>query len=139
MDIEQLKSRGAIVKAGLTPVEVTWRHEDEETGEEVSDTFTVFVKRLSVGWLERAFTEVARNPNLSRSAAIISEGVRFGENGVEKLSYEEANQLHYGLARVLTSAFDKINQPKEVADTKNSEPPMSSGTSSSSTESAAAQ
>lgn len=138
MDIKQLKARGGIVTSPPVPVEVTWTHKDPETGELVTDTFTVHVLRKSVGWMDRAIRMSSRDvPNSSRTAAIIAEGIRFGVDGTERLSYEDAVLLDYDLASALIDAFTQVN--KADADPKNLQQKMNFGASSSSAESVVAQ
>lgn len=126
MDINDLKAKGAFVQVPPVPVEVSWTH-DGNDGEKVTDTFIVHVRRMSVGWLDRVFARSRGNPDASRTAALISEGVRFGENGTEKLSYEEACQLDFDLGNALVAAFDRVNRDGDGT-SKNSQPPTSSGT-----------
>jgi hypothetical protein len=113
MELKDLRARGAFVAAPPVPTEVTWVHEDPETGEEMTDTFTVFVRRMSVGWLDRVTTARADSQRSFR-AALISEAVLFGENGQESLTYDEAHQLDPGLATVLISAFNQLNAKRSA-------------------------
>jgi hypothetical protein len=112
MDLKQLRAKGAFVKAPPVPVEVTWVHEDEETKETMTDTFTVHVRRMSVGWLDRVLVP-GPDPMRSRTATLITEGILFGEGGNERMSYEEAYQLNFGLATALLEAFQKVNRKEE--------------------------
>jgi len=112
------------------PTEVTWVHNDDESGEEMVDTFIVHVRRMSVGWLDRVLQPGTGAIDRSRTASLISEAILFGENGEEKISYADAYQLDFGLAAALLGAFSKVNRKGEGAsDPKASTPPMSSGTS----------
>lgn len=135
MDLKQLRARGGFVQAPPVPTEVTWTHNDKETGEEQVDTFTVHVRRMSVGWLDRVLLP---GKDRSRTAALIAEGVLLGEDGKEQMTYEQAYLLDFDLAQALLKAFNKVNS-KDASDPKDSPPPTSSGTSLSSTESAAEQ
>lgn len=126
MDTKQLRAKGAFIATDMEPVEVSWTHADPESGEEMTDTFTVFVRRLSAGWLDRVFARTrVGGPGISRTAALISEGIGFGEGGAERLTYEEAFQLDFDLANELANAFNKVNTGGAV---KKSLPPTSSGT-----------
>jgi hypothetical protein len=117
MDLKQLRAKGAFVKAPPVPTEVTWVHNDEETGEEMTDTFTVFVRRMSVGWLDRVLSP-GPDQHRSRTATLISEGVMFGEGGKERMTYEEAYQLNFGLATALLEAFQRVNRKEEAGGPK---------------------
>lgn len=128
MKIKDLRAKGAIIKASLVPTEVTWIHEDEATGEEQVDTFTVHVRRMSVGWFDRALTAHAGGEH-SRSAALIAECVLLGDNGEEHFTYEEAHQLDVGLANALLGAIQKVNRRGPDDGPKASAPETSSGTS----------
>lgn len=118
MDLKQLREQGAFVKAPPVPVEVTWTRRDEDTGEERSDTFTVFVRRMSVGWFDRVVGVTQSGTPRSRTALLISEGVLFGENGSEQMKYEDAYLLNFGLASVLLEAFNKVNGREGEPDPK---------------------
>lgn len=117
MDLRQLRAKGAFVKVPPVPTEVTWVHNDEETGEEMTDTFTIHVRRMSVGWLDRVFL-AGDGRHLSRTATLISEGILFGEDGKERMTYEEAYQLNFGLATALLEAFQKVNRKEEAGGPK---------------------
>jgi hypothetical protein len=106
MDLKQLKAKGGIVTSVPVAKEVTWVHRDQETGDQVTDTFTVHILKQSFGSIERLFTNTS---DRSRSAAFISECVRFGEGGKEAISYEEAFQLDPSLAAVLVVAANEVN------------------------------
>lgn len=112
MDLKQLRARGAFVKAPPVPTEVTWVHEDEESGETMTDTFTVYVRRMSVGWMDRVLRP-GTDPDRSRTALLISEAILFGEDGKERMRYEDAYELNYGLATALLTAFNNVNRKEE--------------------------
>lgn len=106
MDLKQLKAKGGFVPSVPVAKEVTWVHQDEATGEEVTDTFTVFVVKQSFGSIERLFLG---GDDRSKSSAFISECIRFGDDGKERMSYEDAYQLAPGLAAVLVAAANEVN------------------------------
>lgn len=109
MKLEQLMARGAVVSAEPVKVDVKWTHDDPETGEEVVDEFSVHVLKRSFGAVERLWSAAE---DKSRSAMIISECVRFGEAGEERMTYEQAYQLEPGLATVLLDAYSQVNAAK---------------------------
>jgi len=127
MELSELKSKGAFVDGVPVPVEVEWVHIDPETGELTTDTFTVHVLRKSVGWMDRAFKK-SRGDGGSQTAAVIAEGVRFGKDANERITYEEASKLDIDLAGALSAAFNKVN--RRDFDPKNSQPQTSSGANS---------
>ncbi|MNO31436.1 hypothetical protein D3C76_214100 [compost metagenome] len=131
MNLEQLRAKGGIVESGQVKRSVEWTHVDEQ-GEVITDQFDVFVRRLSYGVMEEALATVGQSQNRSLTSALISAAVGFGEDGQETITYDEARQLHPGLAKVLSEAVRSVNGTGGNV----SRPPMSSGTSSSSPESA---
>ena len=127
MNLQDLKDKGAI-QAPHEPIEVTWEHADPKTGEWMVDTFTVHVRKMSVGWMDRmrsrAAREVAKETlkrkrngkakelkevTWSQAAALISAAILFGENADESLTYEEADLLDFQLSRTLLRAFNTVN------------------------------
>lgn len=119
MDLAALKARGGLISAAPVPKDVEWTHADPETGEKVTDKFTVHILRHSYGAMERM---VLGEGERSKGALLVSSCVRFGADGEEAMSYEEAYQLDPGLAAVLMKAINEVNAAK------NSPPPMKSGT-----------
>lgn len=125
MDLKQLTDLGGVRPAALVPVEVTWARLDDVTGEDLSTTFTVHVRRLAYIDQERIFVmsgmldEIeddedgpkAAKPAKSANAALIATAVRFGDSGEEDLSYEMACNLHHSLAMTLIRAINKVNPP----------------------------
>lgn len=137
MDLDDLKKNGGIVPVAPVEKEVTWTRTDD-SGEEVSDTFTIHVRRRSYGSIEKIITAGLSDSERSRSAMFISESLLLGEDGCQQISYEDAYQLHPTLAAVFVNAINEVNGLGR-AEPKKSQPPMSSGTNLSSTESAAEQ
>ena len=109
MNLKQLKQRGAFVPAAPVPRQVEWVHIDPDTGEEVTDQFTVHVRRRSYGSIERIMTASMADETRSRSAMFIAESILLGEGGTESISYEDAYQLDPGLAAVLVEAINEVN------------------------------
>jgi hypothetical protein len=52
MKLQELKDKGGFVPSAPIPMEVTWTRPGPD-GAEVSDTFTIHVKRQSFGTIER--------------------------------------------------------------------------------------
>jgi hypothetical protein len=98
MDLRELKAKGGFVSTEPVPVEVTWKHGG------TSDTFTTYVVRPSGGAVERiAFTKDER----SKMAAFVAECIRLGEEK-ERLTYEQAYSLEFGLLFALSDAVNKL-------------------------------
>lgn len=123
MDLAALKARGGVISAAPIPKEVEWTHTDLESGETVTDKFTVHVIRHAYGAIERM--TLAANDK-SKGALLISHCMRFGD-GTEEMAYEDAVQLDPGLAAVFMRAINEVNEPK------NSRPKTKSGANSSQT------
>ena len=140
MNLTELKARGALVQSPPVAREVTWQPTDPETGQPVGKPvlFTVFVKRPSAGWLDRARTAAARSAHgISYRSALISHAIVFGEKLDEQFTYDEADMLQEALAEALYDAYLAVNAPppapkaKEEAEgdfAKNSGPTPGSGT-----------
>lgn len=109
MDLKQLMARGAIVESGLVAVDVKWTHIDPETQLEVTDEFKVHVVRQSFGQIERLWNTPDER---SRGAQLISEQIRFGQAGEERLTYEQAYALDPGLATELLAAHNAVNSKR---------------------------
>lgn len=128
MKLDELRARGGLIDPTLVKKNVLWNKVDED-GEIDAVNFDVFVRKNSFGLLDLANQE-ARNGR-SRSATVIANGIRLGENGEEEMTYEDAYNLEPSLSVVLFNAFMEVNKPR-TAEEKNSQPPTSSGTNSSS-------
>jgi hypothetical protein len=111
MDLAELQKIGGFVPLEPVTTDVTWTPPE---GDQV--TFTVLVKRLSAGSLERLWTDARKDR--SHSAMLIAESVLLGE---ERLTYEQAFQLAPSLATALLDCIDRVNPQKKqtVAAAKN--------------------
>ena len=113
MDLKTLREKGGFVPSVPEKREVSWTHIAED-GTEVTDTFTVFIRKVSCGVIDR-IQAAARaavtggGPGISQRALVISEAVLLGEDGTERLSYAEAEALDPSLAEVLTGAINAVN------------------------------
>jgi len=122
MKLEQLKQKGAMVAQELVPCEVTWKHVDAENGEEVEDTFNIFIVRQSFGVMSDIIK--ADSPNYRRGAGISAACVRLGESGEEVMTYEDAYSLESSLAFLFLEKVSEVNKSKG----KNSKQKTNSGT-----------
>jgi hypothetical protein len=117
MDLKQLQASGAFIESPPEPQEVTWVHLDKETGEEKTETFQVFVKRLSVALMDRIITppdspKGKKAVPFSRSSALIAAGVLLGDGkgGFQEIPYNMARVMEYSLAEAMLLAFNKVNR-----------------------------
>lgn len=99
--------RGAVVSGELVKKDIVWTRDVD--GEEVTDSFAVFVKRPSFGDVERIFVG---GDDKSRSAAMISACIRMGEHGEELLTYDQAYQLVPSLAQLFSEAIKEVQTEK---------------------------
>lgn len=111
MDLKQLQELGGIIPS--TPVErtVAWTR-IADGGEEVTDTFTVRIKKLSAGEMERLWEDARANPTRSHMAALIASCLHLGDDGKERISYDQAYALDLALAESLLDAIDTVNPLK---------------------------
>lgn len=109
MDLKKLRESGGFVPSTPVAREISWTHVGPN-GDEVTDTFTVHVKKLSFGLIERLYAVDDKDPERSRMAGFISESVTLGDKGKERISYEDAFQLDPGLAQVLMDAIGAVNK-----------------------------
>ena len=121
MDLKEIVSIAA-VSNGLIRTTVDWdkpniREEEQPDGsvKRIKEKPTRYsfdvhiVRELSYGATERIL-RAAGNPNVIVGAVIVSEAVRFGDNGTEKLDYTTAANMHPGLIMVLRNAVDKYHK-----------------------------
>ncbi len=107
MNLAQLQAAGAFVEAAPVKTAVTWTRQNA-AGEEVSDSFDVWVRRRSFGTFERV---AMLGEDRSKSAKMLSECVLLGD-AQEAITYEQAYQLDPSLAIVLVNAVQEANAPK---------------------------
>lgn len=113
MNLEELKAKGGLVPQKPIPRAVTWTHTVD--GEEMTETFTIHVKRRSFGDVERAFLIDPKNEDMSRSAQFIADSIFLGEDGTEPLTYEIAYQLEPSLAKVFMAEIREVNEMGQKA------------------------
>lgn len=107
MNISQLKASGAFVDTQNVRKELHWTHPDPQSGEPVTDTLVLQVRRQSFGVIERLF--VAGEGEQSRNARYIAASVSLGEAGDEALSYEDAYSLDPALGFLILNAVNEVN------------------------------
>jgi len=114
MDLSKLQELGGFVPSTPVKQEVTWQ---PPVGESV--TFTVHIKKLSAGAIERLYADPRRKRSVG--ALFISEVLLLGENADQVMPFDSADQLDPSLANVLLDAIDVVNprSPKKVAAAKN--------------------
>ncbi|MES2910626.1 MAG: phage tail assembly chaperone family protein, TAC [Pseudomonadota bacterium] len=138
MTLEELIERGGFVPPELIEKEVTWKGAKGGPA-----TFTVFIKPPTAATYDRSARAMqSSGDTLDNGYAprplTISGMLFFDKEGTKGISYVKACELHEGLCSVLYKACTEVIV-EGVEASKNSQPPMSSGMSSSSTESVAGQ
>lgn len=97
MKLADLKAMGGFVPSAPVEREVTWK----------GNTFTVHVKRLSFGQVERLF--LAEPDDRSRSARFLAETICL-DGGKTPLAYKDAYELEPSLATELMAAVNAVNE-----------------------------
>jgi hypothetical protein len=127
MNLKDLEAAGGYVPPEPVAKEIEWTHFDKEKGEDVTDKFTVYVRRQSFGDTEQLFAKPPEGEQYHALAATyISKSLLFGEAKDEVMTYEQAYQLDPTLGRLFVKAINEVNA--ELRKPKNSPPPTSSGT-----------
>lgn len=113
LKLADLKARGACVDTAPVRRSVTWLH--TVNGEEITDTFDVWVTRVSFGTIDRM--SAAQQSERSRNAELIAASIRLGEHAEEEVTYDIAYSLHPMLALELVRAVGEVNRLKVDQDT----------------------
>jgi len=113
MNLKQLKARGGIVDGQPVKKEVSWKHLDAESGQEVTDSFTLHIRRQSFGVIERLFAQ--DQTEQSRNASYLAACVSLGDDGTEALGYDDAYNLEPSLGFLILNAVNEVNGTGGVA------------------------
>lgn len=114
MDLKELQAQGGFVDDKPIKEPVAWTRGD---GEKIS--FDVHVVRQPFGVVDEV---LKTTDGRSQSACMISNCIRLGKEGKERLTYEHAFGLDPTLAFCLIAAINRVNAKKST-------PPTSSGVS----------
>ncbi len=109
MNLADLKGKGGFVSSKPVKKEVVWKRKVD--GAEVEDSFTIHVRPMSYGDIERIFID-PKDEDRSRTAALLSESVLLGDDGKERLTYQDAYQLAPSLAAALSKVVSEVNALK---------------------------
>lgn len=109
MKLSELKEKGGFVSAKPVKKDVVWKRKVD--GEEVEDSFSIFVRPMSYGDIEKIFID-PKDEERSRTAALLAESVLLGDDGKERLSYTDAYQLCPSLAAALSKVVSEVNATK---------------------------
>jgi len=115
MKLSDLKSLGGFVDPVPVKKELTWDRIGPD-GKDASDVFTVHIRRLGFGLVERTLKDDPLEPDRSRTARIIAEAVLLGDApNFERISYEDAFNLEPSLAMLFTKAIQEVTRKGEEA------------------------
>jgi hypothetical protein len=103
--LKELKASGGFVSD--KPVKKTIKF--TLNGEELEAT--IHVKRLNIGEYETLF--LADTEERARTAKAISVAITLGDDGKEKISFQDAYRLEPALAGAMLTAFNEVNTPKK--------------------------
>lgn len=113
MNLAEFRAKGACVDIAPVRKSVSWTHTDER-GEPITDTFDVWVRRLSFGTIDRL--SKSDEGDRSRNAELIAASIRLGENAEEALPYDVAFSLHTSLAIELVKIVGEVNRLTRAED-----------------------
>lgn len=113
MNLAELKAKGACVDIAPVRRTIRWTHTGEN-GEEITDTFDVWVRRLSFGLVDRL--SKTDESDRSRNAELIAASIRLGDHAEEAMPYDVAFSLHTSLAIELVRAVGEVNRLKQSED-----------------------
>jgi hypothetical protein len=104
MKLKQLLAKATVAKSELVKRGVEWSHAVEETGEKITEKFDVFiVKNISFAAHDRILVGGAETHGASGRARAICERLRFGDEGTEKMTFDDAANLSPDLGWVNTT------------------------------------
>lgn len=103
--LKDLKGMGGLVPDAPVKREIKFKLDG------VDYTASIFVKVLGIGSYEEKL--IGGDDKKSRTAQLISETITLGDDGKEKLSFEEAYKLRPALAGAMVKAFNEVNAEKK--------------------------
>ena len=103
--IKDLKALGAFVTDAKVQREIKFEIDGQEYDA------TIHVRRLSAGDYETLF--LVDKEDRSRTAKVISEAITLGDDGKERIKFEDAYKLHPSLAAAMVNAFNEVNTAKK--------------------------
>jgi hypothetical protein len=103
--LKELKAMGAFTSDKPVRKEIKFTL----NGEDLSAV--IHVKHLGIGEYESLF--LGDDESRSRTAKAISHAVTLGEDGKERISFQDAYRLEPVLAGAMLTAFNEVNTPKK--------------------------
>jgi len=112
-NLKDLMDMGAFIPEELVMKEIKFKF--DEDGEET--TAVIHIRRLGIGVFEAIWGE--EKEGVSKTAKLLSEAIRLGEKGDERMTYAQAYSLHPKIAVAMSTAISEVNGSER----KNSPPP----------------
>ena len=104
--LKDLRALGAFVSDKPVRKEIKFKLDGDD-----DYTAIIHVKKLAIGDYETLF--LMGNEDRSRTAKVISEAITLGDDGKERIKFEDAYKLHPSLARAMIDAFNEVNVAKK--------------------------
>lgn len=126
-NLTQLKAAGGVVSREPVKKEVTWKHVHPETGEELDDTFDIWVLRANIG-IALSMHKESTEPSREAILVVCSKLVMLEDDKGKKiqLPYEEWDTFDTNLTMAIYDAVQEVRRPP-----KNSQPPTNCSANSS--------
>jgi hypothetical protein len=102
--LKDLIDMKAFIPDELVPRQITFDLDDGKGAQ----TFDIFVRRMSIGVHEAIWAD-GGSLNPSKTARLLSEAIRLGEKGEEKLTYQQAFELNAKIALEMSKAITDVN------------------------------
>src|SRR5690625_2333803 len=117
MKLTDLEKKGGIVSDELVKRKAKWNGDDID----------FYVKMLSFGDIDRTYN--GSDMDASQAATLISKSVRLGDDGSEKLTYDQAYSLTPALATIFADHVMSVNgvNDEDAGDTLVSDKKKNSG------------
>jgi hypothetical protein len=117
--LSQLQAAGGFVSREPLRREVVWTHPDPETGEEVSDSFDIFIPRNS---LASVLMRESRPEGMNAVAWEFSQSLMLADDDGKPvlISYDAAEMLDPSLATAIMKVIQDARAPKKSTPQTNS-------------------
>lgn len=136
MNLQEILEKATVKPDELEKVNGEWTHIDRKTGKVITEKFNFFVlKEITFSSHMTLMRALLKNERES-AALTISERCRFGENGEERMTYEQAETLDPLFGEAILKAMVDLGKSQQKKPLRQR---MKSGTSSSSAASGAAR
>lgn len=104
--LKQLTTQGGFVAAAPIVKHITFEIDGEKLEADIH------VRQIGIGEYEDAYLDDGKDKR-SKTAKIISEAITLGDDGKERISFEDAYRLKPPLAGAILEAFNEVNGGKK--------------------------